>query len=342
VVEVAGGSYPSQTLPADPSKAGNPARVVFRPAPGAAPTIVGELNTAYSGGVGPKHFELRDLKITGYIGIRWGAEDVILRNIDAGAFALTSARNVRVYGGDFGPWVNGVSHINACGEAGCYATEDVVIDGALFHDYTISNSEQHSECLMIWPGRKVTIRNSTFRNCTDFDILISPYNWTLVGQPGEIVLENNFFDEPMPGWSATSQCNPNCPRGGAAISLEERIGWSGVQIRYNSLLGPIQVDSRVGNVVVKGNVGPKDAAYSCQSNVSFSYNVWSGVKCSPSDRVAALSSVFLGATSALFDLRLKAGSAAIGAGDPLDYPARDREGENRPQGKVDAGADERP
>lgn len=198
IVEVAGGTYPSQTLPADASKAASSARVVFQPASGATVTIAGNLRAGdNTTGLGPKHFELRDLKVTRYVGIIRGTEDVILRNIDAGAFSLSSTRNVRIYGGDFGPWVDGVSHINACGVRGCFPAEDIVIDGALFHDYTISNAAQHSECLMIWPGRRVTIRNSTFRNCTDFDVLMKPYDWTLVGVGGEHNFENNLFDDPM-------------------------------------------------------------------------------------------------------------------------------------------------
>jgi hypothetical protein len=43
------------------------------------------------------------------------------------------------------------------------------------------------------------------------------------------------------------------------------------------------------------------------------------------------------------DFRLRAGSPAIGRGDPASFPAGDRAGTCRPQGKLpDAGAFERP
>ena len=46
---------------------------------------------------------------------------------------------------------------------------------------------------------------------------------------------------------------------------------------------------------------------------------------------------------ATLDFHLVKGSRAIGHGDPNSAPARDIDGQRRPQGRrVDAGADERP
>ena len=340
LVEIAAGSYPAQTLRPDPSKETG-AVVLFRPAPKATVVLASFTAGDNRKGLGPKHFELRDLKITSAVALRRGTEDVVLRNVDAGALTLSSTRGVRVYGGDYGPWVDGVSHINACLEPGCLAAENILIDGALFHDYTITNPAKHSECLMIWPGRKVTIRNSTFRNCTDFDLLVKPYNTGVAGSPGEITLENNFFDAPMPGSTATASCNPGCPRGGNAIAITHgsEEAWSGVVIRYNSSLGGIRIDRAVANVVVTGNIAQKDQTFSCLSNVRFAHNVWTGVKCSSSDRTAALSNVFVNAAASVFDFRLKAGSRAIGAGDQTNHPARDIAGRVRPIAfPPDAGA----
>jgi hypothetical protein len=340
VIEVAAGSYPAQTLPADPSKESG-AAVVFRPAEGATVALAAFTAGNNRSGVGPKHFELRDMRVAGLVVIRRGADDVTLRNVDAGTLGLTSTRGVRLYGGDYGPWVNGVSHINACGDPGCFPAEDILIDGALFHDFTITDPAKHSECLMIWPGRRVTIRNSTFRNCTDFDVLVKPYNTGLVGLPGDITLENNFFDDPMPGATATASCNPGCPRGGNAIAITDGSleAWSGVQIRYNSLLGGIRVDTAVTGVTVTGNVARKDANSGCLRTVTFAHNVWSGARCAPSDRTAALSNVFVDPSSSGFDLRLRLGSRAVAAGDTADHPKLDIKGRLRPVGFApDAGA----
>lgn len=341
VVEVAAGTYGPQTIDADASKSGTE-RISFRPAEGATVTINGEFNAGNNKtGAGPKRFELEDFTITGAVRISWGTEDVVLRNIDAGVLNLTSTKRVQVYGGDFGPWVDGISHIKSCLEPGCFAAEDILIDGAVFHDYTIRDPAKHSECLMIWPGRRVTIRNSTFRNCTDFGVLVKPYKTGLAGPPQDITFENNFFDTPMVGDKATIECTPNCPRAGNAIAITDGDGetWSGVQIRYNSTSGGIRIDRSVSGVVVKGNVAQKEQSFSCFPSITFSFNVWSGARCSPSDRTAALSTVFMNASSPDFDFRLRADSPAIGAGDPIDHPARDKAGRLRPATFApDAGA----
>jgi chitodextrinase len=329
VVSVAAGSYPAQTIARDPSKTSS-SEVVF--AASGSVTLAGFTSgDSAKTETGAKHFELRGFRVNGYVALNWGTEDVTLSDVDAPGFDLTSVKDVRVIGGDYGPMVDGVSHINACGISGCYPSQDVLIDGASFHDYTITYAEKHSECLMIWPGKRVTIRNSSFRNCTDFDVLVKPYNTALVGLPGDIVMENNVFDEPIIGDGCF------CTRGGNAIGITQGGGesWGNVNIRYNSALGGIRVDPAITNATVKGNVGRKDQASSCQSNVSFSYNVWSGTSCSSTDRVQALTTLFVGA----FDLRLQAGGAAVNAGDPKDYPATDRVGTVRPLGGApDAGA----
>ncbi|MCP9485257.1 MAG: hypothetical protein MSC30_05325 [Gaiellaceae bacterium MAG52_C11] len=335
-VEVAGGSYPRQTLTVDAAKSGG-ADVVFRPTAGTSVTLAEFVSGDTSKRIGAKRFELRDFKISSYVRVRWGSEDVTLRNIDAAGLNITSASRVKVLGGDYGPVADGVSHINACGVEGCFPAEDVLIDGALFHDYTVTDPAKHSECLLIWPGRRVTIRNSTFRNCTDFDVLVKPYKTGLVGLPGEITFENNFFDEPIVGDGRGN-------RGGNAIALTQGSGeaWSGVRILYNSSLGGFRIDPAIQNAVVKGNVARKDSNFSCQRNAAFSFNVWNGTKCSATDRRAALPDVFVDASSTGFDLDLRRGSAAIGAGDPLSAPRTDREGRVRPRTlAADAGASQR-
>jgi chitodextrinase len=329
VVSVAAGSYPAQTIARDPSKTSS-SEVVL--AASGSVTLAGFTSgDSPKTETGAKHFELRGFRVDGYVALNWGTEDVTIRDVDAPGLDLTSVKDVRVVGGDYGPMVDGVSHINACGISGCYPSQDVLIDGASFHDYTITYAEKHSECLMIWPGKRVTIRNSSFRNCTDFDVLVKPYNTALVGLPGDIVMENNVFDEPIIGEGCF------CTRGGNSIGITQGGGesWGNVNIRYNSALGGIRVDPAITNAMVKGNVGRKDQASSCQSNVSFSYNVWSGTSCSSTDRVQALTTLFVDA----FDLRLQAGGAAVNAGDPKDYPATDRVGTVRPLGGApDAGA----
>jgi hypothetical protein len=325
VVQLAGGTYPTQTLRPDDSKTGD-ADVIIGPAPGATVRVAGFVTGNDKTGAGAKHFELRGVQVGSLVRLSRGAEDVTLRDIDAIGIDFTSARDVRVLGGDFGPLVDGVSHINACGVPGCFPSEGILIDGATFHDYTISDPAPHSECLLVWPARKLTIRNSTFRNCTDFDVLVKPYNTRVVGLPGDIVFENNVFDEPIVGDGCL------CQRGGNAIAITQGEGeaWSSVTIRYNSALGGFRVDPAITNATVESNIGRKDQRTSCQSNVSFSHNVWSGTTCSGTDRRAGLSAVFVAGNSTTFDLRLLRKSPAIASGDPEHAPRTDIVGAWRP------------
>jgi hypothetical protein len=325
VVELAAGTYPAQTLRPDDSKSAGP-DVVIGPAPGASVRLAGFVTGNDKTGAGAKHFELRGVQVGSLVRLSRGAEAVTLRDVDAIGIDFTSARDIRVLGGDYGPLADGVSHINACGVPGCFPSEGILIDGAVFHDYTVTDPALHSECLLVWPARRLTIRNSTFRNCTDFDVLVKPYKTALVGSPGDVVFENNLFDEPIVG----DACR--CNRGGNAIAITQGEGeaWSNVTIRYNSSLGGIRVDPAITNVTVEGNIARKDQRTSCQSNVVFSHNVWSGTTCSSTDQRAALGTVFVSDNSSTFDLQLRRGAAAIARGDPKTAPRTDVRGAWRP------------
>jgi len=342
VVEVAGGSYAGQTL--EPATKSGTALIVFRPAAGAQVTVNGDLvSGSRTADAGAKHFEVRDMKITGGVSLRWGAEDITIRSIDASTFDLNSSKNIRIIGGDWGPAIDGWNSIATTATGPI--TQDILIDGAVIHDYLLSAygagpADIHMQCLQIWPGLRVTVRNSTFRNCTDFGVLVDPYK----PGTGDITFENNFFDIPMPGDQETVACNPNCPRGGSSLRFDDRAGWSGAIVRYNTFVGELVVDPGVSNAVVKGNVGVKADNFFCGgSNIAYSYNVWSNATCSGTDRKAALSTLLVdpNGSDGSIDFHLRSGAIAIGAGDPGSYPSGDRDGESRPQGTVDAGADER-
>jgi hypothetical protein len=90
-----------------------------------------------------------------------------------------------------------------------------------------------------------------------------------------------------------------------------------------------------------GNVGPMGQANCGITGVTYAYNVWSDASCSATD-LKTPNLGFVDATPGVFDLHLKATSAAVDRGDPGNYPASDIDGESRPLGaSPDAGADER-
>jgi hypothetical protein len=90
------------------------------------------------------------------------------------------------------------------------------------------------------------------------------------------------------------------------------------------------------NVRVTGNIAPL-APWSCESRVTYSYNVFQGVACGASDLNAPAGFRNPGA----LDLHLLAGAAAIDHGNPASYSSLDIDGQARPMGVApDAGADE--
>jgi hypothetical protein len=336
-VEVATGTYPPQELSYDSSKTSRD-DVVFQPAPGAQ-VVLAELTTGDpSTGLGAKHFEIRSMRVTGWVSVRRGGEDVTLRNLDMTTFAFSSAQDVRIIGGDIGPAEDAINHINACGDPGCLPTAGVTIDGAYFHDIGVSNEDKHSECLMVWPGKRIVIRNSRFERCKDFDILFK--NYGPAGYISDVLLENNFFDVPIARQDMPYSVPVTGDRSGYSVKLST--GGSRLEkiiVRNNSFLGGLLIDD-VGGVVVNArivaNVGPKDQ-FSCWQYVEFSYNVWTKAACGATD-ISAQSGF---RDPAAVDLRLRRDAAAIDHGDPKNFPAADIEGEQRPKGSApDAGADE--
>src|ERR687888_416919 len=166
-VELAGGSYPAQTVNADGAKAVGSADVLFRPAAGATVTL-GDLRSFAN-----------DVH---YLGLR---------------FATGGQPNVK--GGDYGPYVScsGGSQITP------YDPDEtrlsmmprfITIDGVVFHDYSISSScpSAHLDCLHIMPAADVTVRNSQFYRCQHLGLLLNSNG------PGNVendVIENNFFGQ---------------------------------------------------------------------------------------------------------------------------------------------------
>ena len=183
------------------------------------------------------------------------------------------------------------------------------------------------ECLHVFPAQQLTLRNSSFRNCAIMDAFFEDY-----GDEGglrDITIENNLFD------------SPGSLAGGISLGyyplafkpIDHPI--SNLRVAYNSLLGTIAFDpGTLTNVVISSNVSPMEQ-YSCNPQITYTYNVWTNAKCGATDVTAPTGFRDAGA----LDFFLQSGSAAIDAGDPLAYPAADSRGVVRPVGRgPDAGA----
>jgi hypothetical protein len=308
IVEVAAGSYPDQDL--NPVRRGG-ASVVFRPLSGAKVSVA-DLDVRGS------RVEIRNLWIR-----EWEAHEtasyVTFRNVRGRGFWITGASNVRVLGGSAGPGVDEHPQIQAAYGSG-RVPRNIVIDGVLFHDWSRSGPDAHTECLQIGGGDGITIRRSRFKNCAVMDLHIS--HWGNSPLTRNVTVENNFFDEPTDNGPFSIQAND----------------FENVVIRNNSALAGFVIFDREGNgpVTLSANVAPAQP-WECNDAVVYQYNVWSNARCGKTDRRAPLRF----RDPARLDLRLQAGSAAIDNGNPSFYPAVDIFGKRRPMGRApDAGATE--
>jgi chitodextrinase len=356
VVEVAGGTYPSQTFRAVSGKSAP--NVVFRPASGAR-VILGGLGFGANGdpALGPDFITVRGMEMT-YKGSSPGAGNqqgvhagpgstyITLEDIDAGSVSSWFADHLTIRGGDYGPCDAIASgNANVCGNNKQDISTNVLIEGAYFHDleYDPSAPDAHWECMYINAGRNVTIRGNRFERCAIFDLFV-----TLSGPDARamghenLTIENNWFapatngfGSPSRGWSslAVSWCQ-NAPQP----------SYRNVKIRNNSF-GPgagIEKDLNADaagcqwqNVSVTGNIGTYGG---CQNGWTYAGNLFVGSqKCSASDgNLVTLPYV----NPSGLDYHLAAGSVAEGFVPGSFCSATDFDGQSRAT-PCDAGSDER-
>lgn len=314
MIELAGGTYPSQTIAVDATKS-SARDVLFRPARGAAVDVASDGLTVFG-----RHIEFRDLRVSGGWHAKPGSDDLTFRRVRSKDLFITSASNIRVLGGSIGPTVDYDPQIKPNSPTSP-VPRNILIDGVYFHDMTLSpGSDSHVECLQVAEVDGLVIRNSKFNNCAHHYIFISAW-WD--GMVRNVTLENN--------WGGS------VPAGYYGFRIAPYDGHcQNIVVRNNSVTVPFLVDD-CRSVKMIGNVGPQQQ-WTCRKGVMYTHNVWQGARCGPTDLNAP--SGFR--DPARFDLHLKAGAPAIGRGDPASFPVRDIDGDRRPRGaRPDAGADER-
>lgn len=125
----------------------------------------------------------------------------------------------------------------------------IVFDNVRFHDVLIRTEGVHTECMFAAVPEAMIVRNSRFENCAVMDIFFVYPNWWSPQPPsyGNVVLENNWFGHPSPGYSLYV---------GSGDNQTQMYGW---KIR-NNYVEPgsygVNIDVSIGaNNVFCGNTG---------------------------------------------------------------------------------------
>jgi hypothetical protein len=317
VVDVAGGTYPPQTIPSDSSKTSTD-DVVFQPAQGATVTI-----GCPDGGTGcidivGSHVTIRGMHVAtmppvngfpwqGSVDTERGSTDVTLVNLDAGSLNAASS-NLTVRGGDWGPSIDphNMRIVDEC--------VNCSFDGLFIHDFAVAQGG-HFECITFDGGTNVVIRNSEFRSCSVFAIFAKPY-----GTINGALIENNVFWNPRQ-FAQSNEIKFTNDGGGSCANIV---------IRYNLIADDI--NDECGNVTVYGNIqlAPQRG---CGSG--WDYNLFVGVTPCGAHSVVVRDPKFADPSAGNFTLL--PGSPAIARGAPT-FPPRDKNGRRRPVGgHPDAG-----
>jgi hypothetical protein len=301
-IEIAGGTYPEQTVNVDLTKLDATSDVVFQPAAGATVQIDGDL-TMYG-----SHAVFRNLKLQKLVSqASAGAltsHDVVFENLDGETFNIGPNYRITIKGGDWGPslacharessyapatwcpagspyaasgndgnagdWEN---HIGPDGNIVSQWPHDIVVTGARIHDQNSTDLDaMHTGGLFLISGHDIAIRNTVFQQNAVYDLQVQDFTspdccGMTYGPPHDVVLENNWFGAPVrgvndPGGDTFNDDQPD-------VQFDPRAGacWTNWLIRYNSFANGVAPGLDGGacfdNVRLVGNVGEAPGPEQC-------------------------------------------------------------------------------
>lgn len=228
---------------------------------------------------------------------------------------------------------------------------DWLFDNVTFHDVETDSEFVHNECMYAVWNQGLTIRNSRFFNCATMGLILTYLDHLdpedLQDPYSDVVIENNVFAHSR-GIDGTgyhffgfylSRTGIVLPR----VDVTVPAPLDHIRIAYNTFETPVNTVSVAGispgainGSEWVGNIGE----WNCIEGMEYRHNV--GTVCGETDTAMDPPSTHRNplwadsrTSAALFrdplrnDLRLEAGSPAIDAGDPEDFPATDNLGRTR-------------
>jgi hypothetical protein len=327
-VDVAAGSYPGQTVSRDASKPMGSAKVTFR-----AQGVV--MLSAFSSWANDVHYiGFRLPTPSGQATIRAG-RNVVMDDFRAAKpyiWAVTSSsaigdtiQNVTIKGGDFGPHVScgGGFQIKSDGRISSAGgvPRDITIDGATFHDFTITAAcpDAHLDCLHSFNGvQGLTIKNSRFYRCQHFGMLIN--------SASDVVIENNFIEGGIFGFKLRGDTNPSYEPFDNVLIRNNSADHMSLGTSGSNILTNVRVEANA--VIDRTN---------CRSGVTYASNLAQRGSACSGDLPNVSSLGFANAAAGDFHIQVTSPAVnRLGTG-----PGADIDGHGRPQGpRHDIGADE--
>ena len=295
-IELAGGTYPPQTVGVDPTKVSATSDVVFQPARGASVTIAGDLVMRGS------HAVFKD------IGLRFLYSDAVrgpttsnhvtFEGFHGQAFLIGPNSYITILGGDWGPNTGPNTEENKVGPDGTIPGQwpaHIVLNGLYIHDQNSNDlSTQHMGGLFLISGGPITLENSHFARDVVYDVQVQDFTnvdccGMDYGPVHDMVMQGNVFEQPVTSLPEGA-ANDNQPE----VQLDPRSGacWRNWTIRRNSFQNGLAVgfDAQpcFANSTVSGNIGPAPG-FQCWPNaagLTWMDNIWTGGSCSPADHGA--------------------------------------------------------
>jgi hypothetical protein len=184
VVQVAAGTYASQTLD-PPGKPAGSVPVVFRPEPGAS-VSVGEIRT---NGINAARFT--GMTIDDYY-VATGSDNITFWADTTHEFFIRSSSHISVIGGSVGDVCDATSATVGAAYQSSTPSSHILINAVRFHDMTRAcDPSGHPECLFIQEVAGITIENSSFARCDVFDVYF--HRIGIPGNASDVVIRGNVF-----------------------------------------------------------------------------------------------------------------------------------------------------